>query len=647
MFKTVHAKLLAPILCAIILGSLITGILSYRAASGVVTGAFEEDGQRSVRHLRESVDMVLSKARLDLSALSVSPTVINLLDGDEAAEEHVEGYIVALVKQHSIYNSITILNTDGIIVASTSGSTGGDRSDREYFRDSMNGRMHISGVELSRQTGRLATFISIPIHATNSGVIIGVALTVIRLEELNDRYVVSVNLLGDHGYAMVVTGDGSIIAHRDEDKIFAPDDEERDETDGMVSEQMLRQLPLLKGESVAFETEIDGEKYMVFAERSDYTDWYAIVVCPVSEFYQQTTYLAITNTVTAVLFVLLQVFIIWIVVRGITKALSTTVKYSKEVSGGSLDSKLTIERNDEVGVLADSLREMVGKLKAMIKDAEEKAKIIMENIRYASKIQKNLLPTNIVLATAFSDYSVIWEPRDIVGGDIYWAKNFYNGTVLCVCDCTGHGTPGALLTMLVVSAFENTITESSHADTAKILFDIDQKLASVLHVESEEHKKRGIMDINDGCDLAVLFIAKDGTVTISSGNINVFSCDGEKVTRHKGQSIFVGDGRLKSADEVKTITIPANPDNKFYISSDGMPDQIGGERVTQFGFKMFKQIILENHNEKQSVISDKIWEAYLKHQGDEVRRDDFELITFKPEINEGQVSDRRVSDRRR
>ena len=630
--RTVHAKLLIPIICAIVSGSLIIGVMGYRLAANIVISAFEEDGMRSVTYLRENIDMVISKAKLDLSALSVAPSVKYLLMGDEASEEHVEGYIMALVDQHTIYNSITILNTDGIIVASTSGSTGGDRSDREYFKDNMKGLSHISGVELSRQTGRLVTFISIPIRDTDTNAIIGAALTVIRLDELNTRYVVPVYLLGDHGYALIVSGSGEIIAHRNESMIFAPDNEDRAETDGIASEITINNLLSLTegGGSLIFETSRDGVKFKAFAELSNYTDWYAVVICPVDDFYKEASELAWTTVILVSSVILFVTIITWIAVRGVTKSLSTTIRYADKVSTGNLETELSVKRTDEIGTLADSLREMVSRLKNKIVEAEESSKTIMESINYASKIQQNLLPDKSVFDAAFSDYSIIWEPRDIVGGDIYWAKNFEDGTVLCVSDCTGHGTPGALLTMLVVSAFESIIKETRHNDTAEILYLLDQRLASVMNVNTESNDSYGICDVNDGCDLAILFIKKDGSVSISAGNINVFVCNGTEVKRYKGQPVFIGEGKLKSKDEVNIHNIEANPDNKFYIASDGLTAQIGGDREKHFGYKALEQIILDNHNEPQSVISKKIWKAFTEYQSLQPRRDDVELITFKP-----------------
>jgi hypothetical protein len=181
--------------------------------------------------------------------------------------------------------------------------------------------------------------------------------------------------------------------------------------------------------------------------------------------------------------------------------------------------------------------------------------------------------------------------------------------------------------MLVASTFETLISEKHDTDTARIMYMLDQRLATVLNAKPDDINS---MEINDGCDLVIMFIAKDGSISMSAGNTNVFACDGKEVVRYKGQQLFVGEGRLNGKDDVEVVKIPPNPDNKFYIASDGLSCQIGGEDKKQFGFKVLENIILDNHNESQEVISNKIWEAFEEHQGDEARRDDFVLITFKP-----------------
>lgn len=273
----------------------------------------------------------------------------------------------------------------------------------------------------------------------------------------------------------------------------------------------------------------------------------------------------------------------------------------------------------------------ISKIVELQKKAEEQNKTILESIDYASKIQRNLLPRDNTLKNAFSDYSVIWEPRDIVGGDIFWVKNFQKGTVLCVCDCTGHGTPGALLSMLVVSSFETTVNEGNCSDTAGIIWELEKSLVSALNVEKDGDivKKRSIIDFSDGCDIVAVFIAKDGTVTVSAGNMRMFVCDGKDVQQIKGQRLSIGDGKIKAKEEIKTITIAANSNNKFYIASDGLYDQIG-EKGANFGYKEFKDVLLNSHDAALDIVTSQIWETFEAHRGKEVRRDDVELIAFKP-----------------
>jgi len=263
--------------------------------------------------------------------------------------------------------------------------------------------------------------------------------------------------------------------------------------------------------------------------------------------------------------------------------------------------------------------------------SEAAREAVMSSIEYASKIQKSLLPNSSIFDKIFSDYSIILNQRDIVGGDIYWVKEFDEGAVLCVCDCTGHGTPGAMLSMLVVSILELIVNEHNYKDANKIIWSLDQRLAKVLGATDSPQKKSMLSNINDGCDLAVLCISNDGDVSISSGHTHVFVCDGDSVTQIKGQKIYVGEGRLKNIDDVKVTNVPYNPDNKFYIASDGLFDQIGGESGLPFGYSPFKKLISDSHSESQSVISEKIWDAFEHYRGKQPRRDDVELITFRPQ----------------
>lgn len=312
----------------------------------------------------------------------------------------------------------------------------------------------------------------------------------------------------------------------------------------------------------------------------------------------------------------------------------------KKITDGSLDVVVDVKSTPEFVMLSGGINEMVDSLRQQMDeivqqaatlqlqaaDLEESNQNILSSLKYAKKIQHNLLPSSKAFDETFSDYCILWEPRDVVGGDIYWMKSFSPGAVLCVCDCTGHGTPGALLTMIVATALDVIVNDSTCSDTAGILWELEQRLISTLNV-SEGEKDSG--DIKDGADLSILFISKDGKITLSSAKLHVFVCNGQTVENIRGQKLSIGDGSLKSKEQIKTLTIPVCKDNTYYIVSDGLFEQVGGEGHVPFGYSRFKQFILENHGKPQAEIADQLWRTFENYMGNEIRRDDVTLVSFK------------------
>jgi serine phosphatase RsbU (regulator of sigma subunit) len=618
--RTIRMKLIVPIVCAVIMGAFIMGYIGSRITTNVITSAGITEGLNAAQSLSEYIGLVISTAQTDLSAVVLHPSVKPVVLGQTAPGE-LEDYMAALIKRYPLYNNILALNSSGIVVACTSGSTGSNNSDREYFRASMRGEDYISEVEVSRSTGRLVSFISVPVFDGEK--VIGVIMAGVLIHEINRRYVAPVELLGGYGYAMIVNSAGTIIGHKNEDLLGEK-----------IPENLREHISTLGVGSVAFQETVDGVPSMLFVEHGNDIDWFPIVIVSLSDFSGPSNFVSRSIIILAVCVILLLTVIVIFAVNGVTKALSVTIRYAETVARGNLEAELSVRREDEVGVLALSLRDMVSSLKQTIsvaeqktREAEEATETIIQGINYASKIQRDLLPRNYAFDKAFQDYFIIWKPRDIVGGDIFWLKNFERGTVLCVCDCTGHGTSGAMLTMLVVSALEACIWPTNCHDTAGIIWQIEQKLVSHFSVNAGA---QNLDEIQDGCDLAVLFIARDGSVSVSSGHIPVFVCDGKEVRQIKGQRIAVGEGRLKSRDEINVVRIEANQDNTFYVGSDGFFDQPGGPSSIPFGYRAFKRIIMEAHGENLPVVSEKLWDAFEEYRGDEMRVDDVQLISFKP-----------------
>jgi HAMP domain-containing protein/serine/threonine protein phosphatase PrpC len=307
------------------------------------------------------------------------------------------------------------------------------------------------------------------------------------------------------------------------------------------------------------------------------------------------------------------------IIRGIMKPINESADVLGKISTGNYDIRIEGQYNGEFNRIKKAVNSMAVDIKAR--------EMMISGITYASKIQRSLQPSDKTYEKVFSDYSLIYRPKDIVGGDIHCMKNFDDGTLLCVCDCTGHGTPGALLTMLVVSALRSVVNDTNYKDTSTIVWELEKSLLTTLNPDNKKSAK-------DGCDLAVLFITGDGTISISAGNIDVFVCDGIKVTRYRGQAIHVGEGEIQCKDEINVVTIPPNPHNKYYIASDGLYEQIGGDKKLPFGFDALESIILKNHSDNQNNIADKVMQEFESYRGEEAQRDDVSLITFKLKTQE-------------
>lgn len=341
------------------------------------------------------------------------------------------------------------------------------------------------------------------------------------------------------------------------------------------------------------------------------------------------------TTILFIFFVIILVFLTSVLLAFvISKSLSHPLKEIEaaaiRIASNDTNFDLNVNSNDEIGTVATVFNTDVKNAFIEINEKNhllnEKNKMILDSLTYARKIQGNLLPNHTLFTKAFSDHSILWEPRDTVGGDIYWVHVFKEGTLLCVCDCTGHGTPGALLTMLVVSALNSVVNEQTYKYPNEIMWRLEQQLVNILNV-GDDHD---LSTINDGVDLAIVFCSNDGKISISSANMHTFVCNGFEVKNIKGQRLRIGEGTLKDKNSIKTTEISADKNNKFYIASDGLFDQIGSETGIPFGYSKLKKTILENHGLALNDIANIIWQQFTTHMGDEKRRDDITLICFKP-----------------
>ena len=261
--------------------------------------------------------------------------------------------------------------------------------------------------------------------------------------------------------------------------------------------------------------------------------------------------------------------------------------------------------------------------------AEEKVKdafkMISDSINYASRIQRAILPKKKVMDKVVPDHFILWEPRDVVGGDIYWQRYWGPGTLIILGDCTGHGVPGAFMTLISNGALDEAYLETPPGDPATLLQRMHQLIQAMLGQDKE-----GGSEYSDGIELGACYLDEDNkTLVFAGARFDLFIVENGEVTFIKGTKAGLGYHKTPFDVKFENHTIDLTPDQTFYMTSDGLIDQLGGEKRRGFGKKRFKALITSLDGVEVCRQRVKIMEALTAYQGDEKRRDDVSVIGFK------------------
>jgi serine phosphatase RsbU (regulator of sigma subunit) len=246
------------------------------------------------------------------------------------------------------------------------------------------------------------------------------------------------------------------------------------------------------------------------------------------------------------------------------------------------------------------------------------------SINYASRIQRSVLPNETLFESLFKDYFILWEPRDVVGGDIYWANMWGNGVILILGDCTGHGVPGAFMTLITTGAMDRALTDTEEGNVGEFL----QHVHKMVQVTLGQHGQDGESD--DGMELGVCYFLPDGSAMKFAGaRFDLLMIKHEEVSVIKATKSGIGYRGIPFDQEFAEHRIELTNGHNIYMTSDGLIDQVGGERGRMFGNKRFKELLLSVQDKPMSEQKETIFQALLDYQDDENRRDDVSVIGFK------------------
>ncbi|MEO7989415.1 MAG: SpoIIE family protein phosphatase [Chryseolinea sp.] len=265
------------------------------------------------------------------------------------------------------------------------------------------------------------------------------------------------------------------------------------------------------------------------------------------------------------------------------------------------------------------------------KKIDRQNKSIKSSINYAQRIQEAMLPKPDLQKKLISDSFILLKPRDIVSGDFYWLseiKSWYSpDVIIAAADCTGHGVPGAFMSMIGMNAL-NGIVGGGIAEPDQILQSLDKEIRAALQQDKTGN--------NDGMDIALCIYRKEKSILEFAGAKNplVYIQDG-KLTQIKGDVHPIGGSKRNHEFTYRKHKVPIEETTIVYLFSDGYRDQFGGKDGTKFLTKNFNQLLLEIHQksmEEQKQILDQRIEAW---KSGHPQTDDILVIGFKLEPGGG------------
>jgi len=259
-------------------------------------------------------------------------------------------------------------------------------------------------------------------------------------------------------------------------------------------------------------------------------------------------------------------------------------------------------------------------LKNAYDEIAEKNKDITDSINYAKRIQHALLSSDTLLKEFLQEYFVLFKPKDIVSGDFYWSVKKDNAFYLAVCDSTGHGVPGAFMSLLNMSFLNEAINEKNISECNEIFNYVRNRLIESFIDDGAKDGMEGVLLKITGQkeNLKIEFAAAhNGPVLIKNGNLLELPYD----------KMSVGEGDKKNSFAQHTIDLQKG--DTLYLYTDGYADQFGGDRQKKFKYKQLYETLAANSHLPMALQKQNLEEAFENWKGNNPQTDDVLIVGIK------------------
>lgn len=270
-------------------------------------------------------------------------------------------------------------------------------------------------------------------------------------------------------------------------------------------------------------------------------------------------------------------------------------------------------------LLADNIAER----KRIALEMQQQNKKITESINYARRIQSAILPNLRLIHRVLPDSFILYKPRDVVSGDFPWFAHVKNEIFMAAVDCTGHGVPGALLSLVGYFLLNDIVRSRRITDPGKILDLLDEGVSTTLRPSEDAGTK-------DGMDISLCKINMETRqVEYAGAHRPLYLVRNGVFEEIKGNKFPIGGGIFKNQTSFTNYSIRLNKGDSIFYFSDGYCDQFGGPDGKKFGTRQLKQIISRVHTMPMRDAHHVFDEEWEKWRGNQKQIDDVLLIGVK------------------
>lgn len=253
---------------------------------------------------------------------------------------------------------------------------------------------------------------------------------------------------------------------------------------------------------------------------------------------------------------------------------------------------------------------------------EQKNKEIVDSINYAKRIQDSLLPPLTDIRKSFPDSFIFYRPRDIVSGDFYWFEQTETHTLIAAADCTGHGVPGSLVSMMGFNFLNQIVNEGNINDPGEILNQLHIKISNTLNKDSAANTS-----LRDGMDIALLSInQKNGEVYFSGAVRPLYYFDETGLKSIRSGMYSIGGIKSLSEEPFTSHKIDTKGKTTFYLFSDGYADQFGGPQGKKFKMKKLQELLESISGKSMEEQRKAVETAFVSWMGNHEQVDDVCMI---------------------